>query len=132
MAMFGSSWLEEEEYDGPMIGSSFREAAAEAAKEDITFFSRYREPEGSVQEYINHKPRNMVKTARVRSTAIRSLSYDSIRKDLKVTFRSGRTYIYTPVSQEFYEKMKKSRSKGRFYNRNVRNNEAFTSLKLIK
>lgn len=29
MAMFGSNWLEEEEYDGPMVPSSWREAAEE-------------------------------------------------------------------------------------------------------
>lgn len=74
----------------------------------------------------------MVKTVKVNSTAIKTLQYDSTRKDLKVNFKSGKVYVYTPVSSEFFNKLNNSESKGRFFNKNIKGNEALTCMKLIK
>lgn len=67
-----------------------------------------------------------------KSSVIQSLQYDETRKDLKVNFNSGRVYVYTPVSEEFFNKISKAESKGKFFNKNIKNNEALTCLKLIK
>lgn len=68
----------------------------------------------------------------IKSTVIKSLDYNKNRQDLKVNFNSGKVYIYTPVSNEFYNKLNKSTSKGKFFNKNIRGNEALTCLKLVK
>lgn len=74
----------------------------------------------------------MSNTKKVNSTAVRAFEYDRDRNDLKITFISGKSYIYTPVSNEFYRKFRTSGSKGKFFNENIKENEAFTCLKLIK
>ena len=74
----------------------------------------------------------MIKTITVTSTAIKNLVYDDTRQDLKVNFHSGRVYVYTPVSPEFFNKLNNSKSKGLFFNQHIRDNEALTCLKLIK
>lgn len=66
------------------------------------------------------------------STVIKSLEYNQDRQDLKVNFVSGKVYIYTPVSKEFYNKLNKSESKGKFFNKNIRDNQALTCFKLVK
>jgi len=67
-----------------------------------------------------------------KSSVIKSLTYDENRKDLTVSFKSGKLYVYTPVSQQFFNKLQNAKSKGRFFNKNIKNNEALTCLKLIK
>jgi len=74
----------------------------------------------------------MNKTINIKSTVIKNIQYDEVRKDLKVNFNSGKEYIYTPVSSEFFNKLNKSASKGKFFNENIRDNQALTCLKLIK
>ena len=67
-----------------------------------------------------------------KSSVIKSLTYDENRKDLSVSFKSGKLYVYTPVSQQFFNKLQNAESKGKFFNKNIRDNEALTCLKLIK
>jgi len=74
----------------------------------------------------------MKKKLNIRSSAIRNLEYDDNRQDLKVNFTSGKVYVYTPVSQEFFDKLNASTSKGTFFNLNIKNNTALTCLKLVK
>ncbi len=74
----------------------------------------------------------MNKKVNIKSTIIKNLEYDESRKDLKVNFKSGKVYVYTPVSEEFFDKLNKSESKGAFFNLNIKNNQALTCLKLIK
>ncbi len=58
------------------------------------------------------------------STVIRSFEYDAARKELLVIFRSGRRYLYEDVPEETYAAMRKSFSKGEFFNEHIR--ERFT------
>jgi len=67
-----------------------------------------------------------------KSSVIKSLIYDENRQDLQVNFKSGKLYIYTPVSQTFFNKLSKAESKGTFFNLHIKRNEALTCLKLIK
>ena len=66
-----------------------------------------------------------------KSTVIKRLYFDNDRNDLSVYFRSGSVYVYTPVSNEFFNKLSNAESKGKFFNKNIRDNEALTCLKLI-
>lgn len=67
-----------------------------------------------------------------KSSALNSLTYDENRKDLTVKFKFGKLYVYTPVSQQFFNKLTNAKSKGKFFNQHIKNNEALTCLKLIK
>lgn len=67
-----------------------------------------------------------------KSSVLENLTYDENRKDLIVKFKSGKLYVYTPVSQAFFNKLTNAESKGKFFNKNIRDNEVLTCLKLIK
>jgi len=67
-----------------------------------------------------------------KSSVIKSMTYDEGRKDLTVDFKSGKLYVYTPVSQQFFNKLNNAESKGSFFNLHIKNNEALTCLKVIK
>lgn len=58
------------------------------------------------------------------SSVIRSFEYDAARKELLVMFRSGRRYLYEDVPEETHAAMRKSFSKGEFFNEHIR--ERFT------
>ena len=68
---------------------------------------------------------------RTKSTVISSILYEPARQDLTIEFKSGENYLFTPVSGEFFQKMKESKSKGKFFNSNIRNNEALTKMKIL-
>lgn len=67
-----------------------------------------------------------------KSSVIKSLTYNENRNDLTVTFKSNKLYVYTPVSNEFFNKLTNAESKGRFFNKHIKDNEVLTCLKLIK
>lgn len=68
----------------------------------------------------------------INSSTIKSIEYNETRQDLKIVFKSGKEYVYTPVSKEFYNKLKNSTSKGSFFNLNIRDNKALTCMKVIE
>jgi hypothetical protein len=59
------------------------------------------------------------------STVIRAFSYDAGRQELRVTFLSGRRYVYREVPAQTYAAMKAAFSKGTFFNRHIRDRFAF-------
>jgi hypothetical protein len=54
------------------------------------------------------------------STAIRNLSYDSAKRELSVTFVTGRRYVYADVPREIFEAFKTAESRGAFFNHAIR------------
>lgn len=50
------------------------------------------------------------------SSMLYSCGYDSNTKELKVTFRNSRTYIYEDVEQETYNDLVSSKSAGKHFN----------------
>ncbi|WP_407180333.1 KTSC domain-containing protein [Bradyrhizobium sp. STM 3562] len=54
------------------------------------------------------------------STAIRRQDYDLRRRELSVTFVTGRRYLYWEVPPEVAAAFKAARSKGTFFNREIR------------
>jgi hypothetical protein len=54
------------------------------------------------------------------STAIRSFSYDKGRRQLQVTFVTGRRYLYFGVPQEEADAFRAASSKGCYFNFHIR------------
>jgi hypothetical protein len=59
------------------------------------------------------------------STVIRSYEYCAARCELRVTFQSGRRYVYRDVPAEAYSAMRNSFSKGEFFNAHIRDRYSF-------
>ena len=59
------------------------------------------------------------------SAVIRSYEYCASRRELRVTFQSGRSYVYQDVPTEAYSTMKHAFSKGEFFNANIRDRYTF-------
>ncbi len=60
------------------------------------------------------------------SSVIRKWNYDESERQLNVLFVSGRSYCYYDVPLEIAEEMRAAFSKGRFFNRRIRDHFAFT------
>ncbi len=59
------------------------------------------------------------------STVIAAFRYLSSRRELEVTFRSGRVYAYQEVPPEVAEAMNAAFSKGEFFNARIRDRYVF-------
>lgn len=55
-----------------------------------------------------------------KSSAISAVAYDADTFELSVTFRSGRTWIYTNVPGEFARGLRDAKSKGAYFRENIR------------
>lgn len=56
----------------------------------------------------------------VSSTAIDKIGYEEQRAQLRITFKSGRTYVYEGVAPDTYEDLLNAESQGAYFNRNIR------------
>ena len=54
------------------------------------------------------------------STAIRYFRYDSTKRELQVTFVTGRRYIYDDVPPDVFDAFRVAFSKGTFFNHEIR------------
>ena len=59
------------------------------------------------------------------STVIRHFHYQPGEQALDITFVSGRSYRYLRVPPEVYEDMRRSFSKGEYFNQHIRDHYAF-------
>jgi hypothetical protein len=59
------------------------------------------------------------------SAVIRTYEYCTARSELRVTFQSGKSYLYQCVPAETYVAMKSAFSKGAFFNAYVRDRFPF-------
>ena len=59
------------------------------------------------------------------STVIAAFRYLASRRELEVTFRSGRVYAYQDVPPQIAQAMKAAFSKGEFFNAHVRDRYSF-------
>jgi len=62
------------------------------------------------------------------STVIDKFFYDTDRRMLTVIFRSGKAYGYIDVPQDVYLSLRAATSKGRYFNKNIRNVYSYKSL----
>lgn len=68
---------------------------------------------------------------KMKSKVIKTITYDSTRKDLTVKFRSNKEYIYTPATKQLYEDFVASDSKGEFFNEKVKDNASLKCMKVV-
>ena len=59
------------------------------------------------------------------SAVIRHYEYDAARRELRVTFQSGRSYIYQNVPEDTYRAMRRTLSKGAFFNEHIRDHFSY-------
>jgi KTSC domain-containing protein len=59
------------------------------------------------------------------STAIRNLFYVLKKRELEVTFVSGRSYVYADVPADVFEAFKTAESRGTFFNHEIRDRYEF-------
>jgi KTSC domain len=59
------------------------------------------------------------------STAIRTLFHDPAKRELWVTFVTGRRYVHTDVPSDVFDALKTAPSRGAFFNREIRDRYAF-------
>jgi hypothetical protein len=59
------------------------------------------------------------------STAIRNFFYDPAKRQLWVTFVTGRRYVYDEVPSEVFDAFKTAPSRGTFFNQEIRDHYAF-------
>lgn len=62
------------------------------------------------------------------STAIRSIFYVPAKRELWVTFVSGRRYVYAGVPSELFDAFKAAPSRGTFFNHEIRDRYAFRAV----
>jgi hypothetical protein len=67
-------------------------------------------------------------SASVDSSLVDTFEYDHGNKTLKVTFVSGSEYSYKKVPESTFAKALRATSKGRFFNKHIRNKFAFKAL----
>lgn len=60
----------------------------------------------------------------VESNSLRSIGYDEQTRELEVEFCSGRIYRYTGVPPEAHDWLMRSKGKGGFFNRMIRDRYA--------
>jgi hypothetical protein len=59
------------------------------------------------------------------STAIRNLFYVPAKRELWVTFVTGRRYVYADVPVDIFDAFKTASSRGAFFNHEIRDRYAF-------
>ncbi|MES2396379.1 MAG: KTSC domain-containing protein [Bacteroidota bacterium] len=62
------------------------------------------------------------------SSVIRNINYDKVSHTLKIIFVSGMEYHYQKVPLRFYQMLRTARSKGRYFNRFIRNRFGFEKI----
>jgi hypothetical protein len=62
------------------------------------------------------------------SSVIRSFAYDPHSRSLAIEFVTGRRYRYDDVPERIVEAMKAASSRGRYFNRHIRDHFATTEL----
>ncbi|MGM9475606.1 KTSC domain-containing protein [Pedobacter sp. GSP4] len=62
------------------------------------------------------------------SSVINHFSYDEHTKSLKITFVTGMVYRYQDVPEKTYKMLKASISKGRYFNRYIKEKFKFQKL----
>jgi KTSC domain len=59
------------------------------------------------------------------STAIRSLSYNAAKRELRVTFVTGRRYVYAEVPSDVFKAFENAPSRGAFFNEEIRDSYSY-------
>ena len=67
----------------------------------------------------------------IKSTSLKSASYDTLSENLRVMFNNGTTYEYKGVPSKTFTKFRLAKSQGKFFNENISKNYTYKKLKSI-
>jgi len=59
------------------------------------------------------------------SSVIRDFEYDPRRRELEITFVSGKVYLYSDVPSDVFQAFVAAKSKGQFFNKYIRDCYAY-------
>jgi KTSC domain len=62
------------------------------------------------------------------SSVIRHFRYDEARRELTITFVSGKAYFYCDVPQPVAQALAAAQSKGQFFNENIRDRYGYAEV----
>lgn len=62
------------------------------------------------------------------STVIRRFDYRPVRRELEITFTTGRRYLYSDVPGKAVEEFRAASSKGVYFNRHIRDHYRYREL----
>jgi KTSC domain-containing protein len=62
------------------------------------------------------------------SSVIRRFRYDPARRELAITFVSGKVYVYRDVPEAIVEELTAASSRGQFFNKNIRDCYAYAEV----
>lgn len=68
---------------------------------------------------------NSARLAPMPSTVIESFDYDASKRELLVVFHSGRRYVYEDVPENTHAGLRRSFSKGEYFNEHIRDRYVF-------
>lgn len=94
----------------------------------------YKQIKGTAKKLVNAKKHleslidDSEKTHKVKSTNLRSVSYNSETQDLTVSFKSNRTYVYADVHKSAYIALVTAQSIGGYFHSNIKNKYAVTEI----
>ena len=66
------------------------------------------------------------------SSNIKKSVYDEDKKTLVIIFNKGNMYMYYPVEKELYDKFESADSQGKFFMKNIKNDNRIKFSKLTK
>lgn len=67
----------------------------------------------------------------IKSTSLKSASYDTLTENLRVMFNNGTTYEYRSVPSRTFTKFRLAKSQGKFFNENISKNYTYKKVKSI-
>ena len=71
-----------------------------------------------------------IKRVIVNSTNIQEIGYDETTRTMEIKFKHGGIYQYHPVTLQGYNSFLRSKSKGEFFHKNIKNNKVINSKKI--
>lgn len=69
--------------------------------------------------------------ASIKSTSLKSVSYDTLSENLRVLFNNGTAYEYKQVPSTTFTKFRLAKSQGKFFNENISKKYTFKKVKSI-
>lgn len=78
---------------------------------------------------ISEKIEGKIISVEIKSTNLKSATYDTESQDLTVTFNNGSIYVYNKVPWEVFTKFRLSESQGKFFNTNIARSYKYTKSK---
>jgi hypothetical protein len=67
----------------------------------------------------------------IKSTSLKSASYDTLSENLRVMFNNGTSYEYKGVPSKTFTKFRLAKSQGKFFNENISKNYTYKKVKSI-